>query len=323
MMKNHKSKKRAPWARALPVGLALLLVVLALAGPVWVFLRDSYAAGVVADSYEAPDGRQLARIECPWGEPCVSVLPGDVHLQRGALVLGKGVRQAMGPFECVVMSRAPVAVRVPEALRAALEVRLALQLVDYLEEHRTTALIAAAAVMLLGCLFLRLLGALALGFLGAALSGFGVAVLDCEALIAPLHVAVLTGVSLSGFVIGVALGLRRRSLISYLAQYLAMVVLQLSFAGEVAASFGVAPSVVVAIALLGTLVSPAAGLWMLASALLILGLAAEGLGGYLVVLAVGLIIHHLVGGRWFSGPPQDARSRSERVPLSIFDLIRG
>lgn len=322
-MKNHHITESTPRAKALRALFAFLLVALTVSGPAWVLADDGYVVGMVADECQAPDGRHVARVDCPGREPRVVILPGGGQLERGTFLLAKGTPTNAGAFPCVVLSRKPASVLVPEAYRSAFEGHSPRSLVDFLREHRVAALIAGSVVVLLGFVFLRLIGALALGVLVAPLTCFDTVVLDCEGLIAPLHPAVLSGVLLCGFALGVALGLQRCSLPGYLARGIALIGLQLPFASGAAATFGIAPGIAIGISVLGTLASPVVGLWLLASLLLTVGLAADGLGAYIVAAAVALIVHHLVDGRWVARRSRVQQPRPDREPLTILDLIGG
>ncbi len=171
---------------------------------------------------------------------------------------------------------------------------------ELLEEHRAVALLLGATILLLGFVFMRLAAGIALGCVIAFIAWHAAVYASFQGWI-ELSDDLLWGVVLLSFLIGAVAGYRGANLVAYLAQRLAVILILIATLDDVASYFGWPVDSTRIVGILGTIISPAVGLWMIASYLLALGLKAQGAGISLVLGATAIAIHVLTRGSWIPG----------------------
>jgi hypothetical protein len=281
--------------------LSLVLLGLAVGVPAWLLLHEDYAIGWVVQTQPVPGDRLLARVETPWTPSRWLLCPPGVAADplAGRWLAARGTPRVVGQWSLLVVDTMRTLPHWLSVLKAPDTEGMG-RLVSALAQHRGLAAVLGAAVLLLGFVFLRLAASKVGGILGALVAWHAAVVAACEGLLLlPEESALL--VLLLGFAVGALLGGRRDNLLGYLAQRLALIVLFLVCAEQMAHQFAWPVGLTQAVALLGTLVSPVIGLWLLGAYLLAVGLGASGAGSYVVLGATAVVIHTLVRGEWVPG----------------------
>ena len=282
--------------------LAIVILGLAVGVPAWLLLHEDYAVGWVVWTQPVPDGNRLvARVETPWTRSrWLLFQPGvGADTLAGRWLVARGTPRLVGQWHLLVVDTMRTLPRWLSVIKAP-DTEGVGHLVSALAQHRGLATFLGAAVLLLGFVFLRLAASKVGGILGALVAWHAAVVAACEGFLLLPEESTLI-VMLLGFAVGALLGGQRGNLLGYLAQRLALIVILLVCAGEMTHQFGWPVGLTQAVAVLGTLVSPAVGLWLLGAYLLAVGLGATGAGSYLILGATGLVIHTLVRGEWIPG----------------------
>lgn len=308
----------------------------------WIFNQPQYAAGPLI-SVHAIEGsaRSLMLVKPPGCEAKAIVIEGKVtptpHI---SWVLAKGeTRIVEFPITQHLSKRVPVLEAEKLQTLSIWPSEIVASGVDWpyrieglLRQHRGAAALTGAAILVLGLFFLRLTSAVILGSMGALLSWHLAVLGEWEGLIS-LPAGGMKVVLLLGFVLGGLIGFRK-SIPGYLVQRLGIILIMMDFADNIAVTFGWPVELTRRVTVLGSLVSPAIGVWLLAAYFLSLGLDTRGPAGHLVLGAAGMIVHILNRGKWIPGlselprlrvftrwfPRKRSATQSHEVPLG--DLVR-
>lgn len=293
-------------ARIQHAGLAGLLTVvmigLALAVPVWLFLHaEEYVVGWGVWGHPVEGNRLLAQAAAPWtAAPRLLLVEAGVKETDivGRWLLARGVPRLVGRWNVLMVHTIHTLPLVPAMGQVPAE-GLG-HLLSTLVHYRGMAILLRATVLLLGFMFLRLAAGMLSGVFSALLIWHAAVVASFEGFLT-LPAGSLWAVLLGGFGIGALLGGQSGNLLSYLAQRLALILLLSAEAGDIASFFGWPVELTRGVAVIGTLLSPAIGLWLLAAYLLALGLGAKGASTQLILGATGMVIHSLLRGQWVPG----------------------
>lgn len=284
----------------------------------WIFNQPQYAAGLVI-SIHPIDGRDrsLILVKPPGCESKAIIVkePPVTAPVTGGWMLAKGQSRVVQlPVTGSVSER--VSVLDAEEVRTLsiwpssvmmLGEDWPYHLQDLLRRHRGAAALAGAAILILGLLFLRLASAVILGFIGAILSWHLAILGEWQGLIS-LPPGGMSAVLLLGFTFGGLIGFRK-SIPGYLVQRLGIVLIMMEFSENISITFGWPVDLTRRVAIFGSLISPAVGLWLLGAYFLSLGLNTRGPAGHLVLGASGMVVHILNRGRWIPGLPRLPRLR--------------
>lgn len=296
--------------------LAIVILGLAVGVPAWLLLHEEYAVGWVVWTHVVPEGnRLLARVETPWTRPRMLLFQTGVAVDTiaGRWLVARGTPQLVGQWHLLIVDTMRTLPLVPAVVKAP-DAEGLRRLVGALAQHRGVATLLGAIVLLLGFVFLRLAASKVGGILGAILTWHAVVVAAFEGLLVlPNESTVI--VTLLGFAVGALLSGQRGNPLSYLAQRLALILILLACAGEMARQFGWPIGLTQAVTVLAPLLSPALGLWLVGAFLLAVGLGAKSTGSYLILGATGLVIHGLIRGAWVpsTGLPRFLKRQSRRL----------
>lgn len=269
--------------------LAALVISLALGVCAWIVLHERYAAGWVIWIQPGPEGHpRLAQVEAPWRTSRMLVLAsGDLREARaGHWVLARGTPRVLGPWHVLVVDQMQT---LPFLGVGTVRAGQPAQGMDALTAHRGMAVGLGVAVLLLGAVLVRWAARLAGGLLGAVLA-WHVGVLAAFEDLLTLPDASVPAILLLGGVLGLVLGCRCGSPLGPLVQRVLVLLLVDAFVGKIAERFGWPVEVTRLVGLVGTLVTPTIGLWLLGAYFLALGLGAQGAASRLVLGAAGLAV---------------------------------
>lgn len=282
------------------VALAVLKVLLL----AWFLAADDrYAVGRLRSLTEVSRGTKiLARVEAPLMGERLALFdvesPDRPAVGRWLLARGEPVK--VGRWHVLQVHRARLLPAVP-ALFSGTPGWWNQPLSNLLEQHRPVALLLGATILLLGFIFMRLAAGVALGSVVAFIAWNAAVYASFQGWIDLSDDKLLTGIVFLGFVIGAVVGYRGANVIAYLAQRLAVILILIATLDDIASYFGWPVELTRIVGILGTVISPAIGLWMIASYLLALGLKAQGAGISLVLGAAAFAVHVLTRGAWIPG----------------------
>jgi hypothetical protein len=164
------------------------------------------------------------------------------------------------------------------------------------------AVFLGVVILLFGAVLIRCAAGAAGGVFGAVLA-WHVAVPAAFESLLTLPEAGVPAVLLLGCLLGMFLGFRHGSPLGALAQRLALLPLVEAFVGKIAEFFDWPVELTRIVGLIGTLLTPTIGLWLLGTYFLALGLGAQGAASRLVLGATGLAVRALrsegVLRRWY------------------------
>ena len=293
------------WLRLLPV-LPVLVGTGVLVGFVWCLVAGNLAIGRVTNvrPTTTQDGSRVVvtRAELAPLPTRIIVIPSslfpttgerieDLH---GQWIITSGSCVAVHNRRVLLASQLTFVHTWPHRLQ-----RTTCALSSRISQSPTVAIVLSVLTLCLGYLGLRLVAALMVGVLGAAFASLVGALLQAHDVV-PDHVAVTYAFASLGFLAGGAAGFRRGGVLGFLAQRLIVLCGVLVFAESMAGVLHVPRMIVLVVGIVGSLLSPAIGLWLLCGWMLCLGLGTHGAAGYVVMAIAGLAVHVLTGGRWLS-----------------------
>jgi hypothetical protein len=311
----------------LMVAFALVKVVLL----IYLLAGDPrYAVGRSTSFMPVRGTGALVRVEAPMLSDRLVLLraKSDEPPAPGRWLLAVGEPVKVGRWQVLDAQHVRVLPVVPAVLTTAQD-WWSLPLPEVLEQHRAVALLLGATILLLGFVFMRLAAGVALGCAVAFIAWHAAVYASFQRWV-ELSDELLRGVVVLSFVIGAVVGYRGANIIAYLAQRLAVILILVATLDDVASYFGWPLDLTRIVGVLGTIISPAIGLWMVASYLLALGLKAQGAGINLVLGATAVAIHVLTRGAWIPGRSlyrrwsrrPRGRVRARAPEISLAELVR-
>lgn len=274
--------------------LAAPIISLALGVSAWMLLDARYAVGWVVWTHLEPEGHQLlVQVKAPLRGSRMLLFTSE-NLQEGLdghWLLAKGTPRLIGRWHLLVVDQMRILPFLHIGEKVLREGGAALS-VDVLTAHRGLAVLLGVVVLLFGAVLVRCAAGLAGGVFGAILAWHMAVPAAFEGFLT-LPEAGVPAILLLGCTLGMFLSFRRGSLLGALAQRLALLPLMEAFVGKIAEFFDWPVELTRIVGLIGTLLTPTIGLWLVGAYFLALGLGAEGAASRLVLGAAGLAMRVL------------------------------
>lgn len=274
---------------------------------VWLAVfSHQYAAGRVVARHAAPAGRTILSIESPFQLATRHLLCEKSEVPEpspGQWVVVRGSERRVGSswvlLETSVVRVMPAALSGPLAFAGAQDPRA---VAEYLARNRALAAVMAVVAILTGYFLIRILGALLLGTL-ASTSAWHILVLSGAAGVIDAPDTVATPIVVAAFVAGAFVALRE-SVLGMLARRAALVLVAFSLTAPLVVVLGWPSTILVVVAVVGTLASPALGLALISTCFLSLALRANVVAANLMLAGVLVVIHILTDGAWLPEGPK-------------------
>lgn len=268
----------------------------------WFYHQDHYAIGRIVSINDIPGRQQvLAIVEMP-GLTSRALrfnhrMEKEEAISTGCWIIAKGepriVGNSMRILDVKKVQIFPMQINVPTISKDGLEK----EFLNILDEHRLLTLIAGSVILVVGLILARVLGAGFMGTLASVLVWHLVAIACLEGMLTVPEKAWLVLLAM-GFLLGFIVSVRGASIPGFLAQRLGILGALLILPEAMSTVLNWPVEIVWIVTVLGTIISPAIGIWLLASFFLAVGLNAEGPAVNLILVAAAVAIHILTRGRW-------------------------
>jgi hypothetical protein len=286
------------------ISLIFLMIILAiLTGlTLWFYHQDHYAIGRIVSINDIPGRQQtLAMVEVP-GLTSQALrfnhrVENEEAISIGCWIIAKGepriIRVSIRILDVKNVQIFPLRVNLPTINKDG----LGKEFLNVLDGHRLLTLIAGSVILVVGLILARVLGAGFMGTLASVLVWHLAAIAYLEGMVTvpgkawPVLLAM-------GFLLGFIVSVRDTSIPGFLAQRLVIIGALLILPEAMSTVLNWPVEIVRIVTVLGTIISPAIGIWLLASFFLAVGLSAEGPAVNLILVAAGAATHILTRGRW-------------------------
>lgn len=292
---------RKPGIRTLCSWLCAVVVMVAIAIMVReIRLNENYMAGRIISVKTLSKGdRVLAQVREPGRETRALLM--DVRSEKptaGCWIFAWGKPVQISGDHTVLDVADAHTLPLPPGLSENQGNEIAESFPAYLRDHREMAVVLGIVVLLSGFILLRLVSGVASGLLGAVILWHATAMGEFHHLFS-LPQEAWTAVLLLGFLSGTMVGFRRRSFSGNVMQRLLMILIVALFLDEMSRLFDWSAPLTRYAIVLGIVVSPCIGLWLLGACLLSMGLGAQtSAAGCLVLGVTGVIMHIVTRGDW-------------------------